>query len=196
MVGSESYDVDVLPRSSARNKKFVLDTEPLPQPHSPKQPIRIGDSAAVWAFYDSRFKYCQQTVCKLIAKAWVKLLRLRWNSFSTSSGSTVPDWWPKPWGAGPDNKVRFKEPDHLYKKERVYLLIHILRLVIEPKATQHTDIRKHDLDVEKLEEVTKECLKIFFIDTDNPRDFQKKSYLEELFEVAKLEQSYRNGEIS
>ncbi|KAH8879732.1 hypothetical protein GQ53DRAFT_853325 [Thozetella sp. PMI_491] len=160
-----------------------------------KKGLRIGDLGALWSFYDQRFKDCQQTACRLIAKAWVKALEPRKQSTHPYIGSVAPDWWPKSWGTGPDNKVRHKEPDHLYKKERIHLLIHILRLVVEPNNNQHSAIRYLNLNIGKLEEVTMECLNSFFADKENPKNSQKKLYLKEIFKVAKFEERYKNGEI-
>lgn len=80
--------------------------------------IKIGNSEDVWNFYEQRFKNCQQTACKLIAKAWVKAVEPKKQSTHPYTGSDekAPDWWPKPWGPTKEDKVRHKEPDHLYKR--------------------------------------------------------------------------------
>lgn len=80
--------------------------------------IQVGDADAVWDFYQERFKNCQQTACKLIAKAWVKAVEPKKQSTHPYTGSDekAPEWWPKPWGPTKDDKVRHKEPDHLYKR--------------------------------------------------------------------------------
>ncbi len=80
-----------------------------------KKALRISDSDAVWEFYGQRFRNCQQTACKLIAKAWVKAVEPRKQSTHPYTGPVAPDWWPKPWGPGGDSRVRHKEPDHLLK---------------------------------------------------------------------------------
>lgn len=76
------------------------------------------DTKALWSFYDQRFKSCQQSACKLIAKAWVKAVEPKKQSTHPYTGSDekAPDWWPKPWGPTKEDKVRHKEPDHLYKR--------------------------------------------------------------------------------
>jgi hypothetical protein len=83
--------------------------------------IRINDSKGLWNFYDQRFKSCQQSACKLIAKAWVKLVEPKKQSTHPYTGSDekAPDWWPKPWGTTKEDKVRHKEPDHLYKRGEI-----------------------------------------------------------------------------
>lgn len=82
--------------------------------------LKIGETDDVWAFYDQRFKNCQQTACKLIAKAWVKVVepKKQTNHPYTGSEERRPDWWPAAWGPSREEKVRHKEPDHLYKKGR------------------------------------------------------------------------------
>lgn len=83
-----------------------------------KLPLRINEAERIWHIYDLRFRGLQQTACKLIAKAWVKLVEPKKQSTHPYTGSDekAPDWWPKPWGSTRDEKVRHKEPDHLYKK--------------------------------------------------------------------------------
>ena len=80
--------------------------------------IRVQDYQALWNFYDQRFKSCQQSACKLIAKAWVKAVEPKKQSTHPYTGSDekAPGWWPKPWGNTKEDKVRHKEPDHLYKR--------------------------------------------------------------------------------
>jgi hypothetical protein len=83
-----------------------------------RRKIRVQDGPALWAFYDQRFKSCQQSACKLIAKAWVKAVEPKKQSTHPYTGSDekAPGWWPKPWGNTKEDKVRHKEPDHLYKR--------------------------------------------------------------------------------
>jgi uncharacterized protein DUF2841 len=83
-----------------------------------RKPIKVGQEEELWKFYEQRFKNCQQTACKLIAKAWVKAVepKKQSNHPYTGSDEKAPEWWPKPWGTTRDEKVRHKEPDHLYKK--------------------------------------------------------------------------------
>lgn len=185
--------------------------------------IRVSDSKALWQFYDQRFKSCQQSACKLIAKAWVKAVEPKKQSTHPYTGSDdrAPDWWPKPWGTTKEDKVRHKEPDHLYKRgkassttilaiacplhalpcplqltrslERVHLLNHILNLITEPPEKQHPNIHKLGLSVRKLEECTFEALSGFF--SESPTNASKKTFLNEIFKVAKQQERYKNGEI-
>lgn len=77
--------------------------------------------------------------------------------------------------------------------ERVHLLAHILRLVVEPNGKQHVDIQKLGLNVKKLEETTIEALSAFFM--DNETNAKKRPYLNEIFKVARQEERFMNGEI-
>lgn len=79
--------------------------------------------------------------------------------------------------------------------ERVHLLCHILRMVVEPRQKQHESIQKLGLNVQKLSDATDEALSLFFSGKDNEKNSQKKPYLQEIFKIAKLEERYKNGEI-
>lgn len=68
-------------------------------------------------------------------------------------------------------------------------------MIVEPSNVQHADIKKLQLTVTKLEEVTWEALSGWFADSNNPANHQKKTYLEEIFKVAKQEERFRDGMI-
>jgi hypothetical protein len=162
---------------------------------SSRKALRIGDEQAVWKFYETRFKNCHQNLCKILAKAWVKVVepRKQTNHPYTGGDDKAPTWWPQPWGTSKEEKVRHKEPDHLHKPERVHMLCHILRLVIPPHAQQHADIQKVSLDVARLEGIAYDCLASFF--DENESNASKRPYLNELFKVARQEERYRHGDI-
>lgn len=111
------YKTRKRPRAQMYRRDLGDDDAPVSST-SARKPIKVGDSEALWQFYDQRFRNCQQTACKLIAKAWVKAVepKKQSNHPYTGSDEKAPDWWPKPWGPSRDEKVRHKEPDHLYKK--------------------------------------------------------------------------------
>lgn len=111
------YKARKRPRAQVYRRDFEDDDAPASST-SARKPIKVGDSDAIWQVYDQRFRNCQQTACKLIAKAWVKAVepKKQSNHPYTGSDEKAPDWWPKPWGLTRDEKVRHKEPDHLYKK--------------------------------------------------------------------------------
>jgi len=197
--GDDDDDGDGIPprpgRKRHRARHPVEDDNEAPAPVMHRRRIRVQDSQALWNFYDQRFKSCQQSACKLIAKAWVKAVEPKKQSTHPYTGSDekAPDWWPKPWGPTKEDKVRHKEPDHLYKRERVHLLNHILSLVIEPNEKQHRDIQKLNLSVKKLEECTNEALSGFY--AESATNASKKQFLNEIFKVAKQQERYKNGEI-
>lgn len=68
------------------------------------------------------FEELQQIPCKLIAKAWIKIVEPKKQSkYPYKNGnSSKPYWWP--------STAVHKEPDHLKKDERINLLINILRI--------------------------------------------------------------------
>lgn len=82
------------------------------------KPIMVKDSQQLGLFYEQRFKNCQQAACKVIAKIWIKTVepKKQSNHPYTGKDGKAPDWWPKKTGNGPENSVRHKEPDHLYKR--------------------------------------------------------------------------------
>ena len=79
--------------------------------------------------------------------------------------------------------------------ERIKLLVHILRMVIEPEQKQCPAIQKLELNVKKLEEVTMEAMSNWFNDKEHPENAAKRPFLKEIFKVAKFEERYKNGEI-
>lgn len=85
--------------------------------------IRVDDEQRLKKYYEKAFEAFQQLNCRIIAKAFIKLVEPRkqvnypYNGRRSSPGSdpemqpdpemTKPPWWP----AG----VKHKEPDHLLK---------------------------------------------------------------------------------
>ncbi|KAK5655064.1 hypothetical protein OQA88_5963 [Cercophora sp. LCS_1] len=80
-------------------------------------------------------------------------------------------------------------------EERVHLLIHILRLIIEPPEMQHPDIQKLNFNVKKLEELTMESLASLFNNRYASGIGLKKRCLKEIFKVARHEEQFQRGEI-
>lgn len=83
--------------------------------------LTIGDHAEVTAFLETRFRQLQQLVCKIVAKAWIKVIEPKKQTrYPYNKGEeSKPVWWPP--------EVRHKEPDHLMKPERINLLMTMLR---------------------------------------------------------------------
>lgn len=107
-------------RSPHHNRKRPRSRQSADQQHvaiptsvTTRRSIRIGDAEAVRAFYLQSFIDVQQQACKIIAKAWIKAVEPRKQSFHpyTKSDPYSPEWWP--------DGVKHREPDHL-KKEREF----------------------------------------------------------------------------
>ncbi|KGO51928.1 Protein of unknown function DUF2841 [Penicillium expansum] len=98
----------------------------------PEAMIPIIDPNLLRRYYDKAFRNLQQTNCRALAKAYVKLVEPRKQVYFPYNGrkivagvtqqfdpeATKPPWWPP--------GVSHREPDHLLKEERIRLLIHIL----------------------------------------------------------------------
>ncbi|WWC89976.1 uncharacterized protein L201_004905 [Kwoniella dendrophila CBS 6074] len=72
-------------------------------------------------FYMDRFTNLQQQTCKLVVKAWIKIIEPKKQmKFPYNKGEEFkPQWWPE--------GVKHREPDHLPKDERKLLLMSIIR---------------------------------------------------------------------
>jgi hypothetical protein len=105
-------------RFGGRGRDNSSDNNTLkPIPSRKTQELEIGDSARVEEFYLNRFKDMQQTACKIMGKAFVKLVEPRKQTHHpyTRGDESAPPWWPANKELG-EFYVRHKEPDHLYKK--------------------------------------------------------------------------------
>ncbi|KAI9746616.1 MAG: hypothetical protein M1818_000329 [Claussenomyces sp. TS43310] len=171
------------------------DDLPLPIPVSHTRQLRIGDAQQVQDFYIQRFKDLQQSACKVIAKAFVKIIepKKQTNHPYTGGHAKAPGWWPLPTKDGAKDGVRHREPDHLLKPERIKLLVHILSMVIDPTADKPQHMKS--ITVKKLEDITSEAMSNWFGDKDNIENAAKKPLLKEIFKVAKQEERYKKGEI-
>ncbi|KAK3692101.1 hypothetical protein B0T22DRAFT_4198 [Podospora appendiculata] len=182
-------------RKRARARRATNDDDEPLVSTSRRRGINIGNAEEVWSFYDLRFRNCQQTACKLIGKAWVKAVAPKKQSTHPYTGDRIPDWWPTgPFGSGKTDYVRHREPDHLLKKERVHLICHILRMIVQPPEKQHPNIQALKLNVTKLEELTNDTLSSFFSDKNNANNAKKKPFLKEIFKVAHAEEEYLRGQ--
>jgi hypothetical protein len=78
------------------------------------QQLIIGNDEEVDKFYHVRFKDMQQSSCKIMGKAFVKLIEPKKQTHHpyTKGAAMAPPWWPQTTG---ENAVRHREPDHLYK---------------------------------------------------------------------------------
>ncbi|KAJ5177664.1 uncharacterized protein N7500_000363 [Penicillium coprophilum] len=98
----------------------------------PEVTIPIRDRDFLRLYYEKAFQTLQQSNCRVLAKAYIKLVEPRKQVCFPYNGRAVvtgvirqldpevakPPWWPP--------GVRHREPDHLLKEERIKLLVHIL----------------------------------------------------------------------
>ncbi|KAJ0425076.1 hypothetical protein BJY00DRAFT_200962 [Aspergillus carlsbadensis] len=98
----------------------------------PKTMLPVKNHALLRKYYEKAFQSLKQANCRILAKAYIKLVEPRkqvnfpYNGRKLISGipqqldpeTTKPPWWPA--------EVVHREPDHLLKAGRVHLLVHIL----------------------------------------------------------------------
>ncbi|KAH7310070.1 hypothetical protein BKA65DRAFT_543427 [Rhexocercosporidium sp. MPI-PUGE-AT-0058] len=156
--------------------------------------LRIGNDKKIEKFYRARFQELPTLLCKIMAKAFVKAVEPRKQSrYPYSKGQiSAPPWWPALSGT---NSVRHKDPDHLHKQERIQLLMHILRMSIEPRGSQHPSFQDQDISIQNLEVVAYEALSSWFQDPENPENMSRAPLISEIFSVARCEERYKNGDI-
>jgi hypothetical protein len=106
--------------------------------------LNLKDQGAVKAHMEECFKLLQQMPCKSVAKAWIRIIEPKKQTrypYKMEERSK-PHWWPE--------NVRHVEPDHLLKKERVNLLVHILLNSEVMIRDLRDSLIKLDLDDNKL----------------------------------------------
>lgn len=83
-------------------------------PSPPMHTLNLALSA-IDDYYTSRFAALQQATCKLVVKAWIKVIEPKKQmKFPYNKGEDLkPVWWPE--------GVRHREPDHLSKTGRLSL---------------------------------------------------------------------------
>lgn len=69
--------------------------------------------------YNGLFSCINQSICKSLAKLWIKIIDPTKQATHPYKIAKKPDWWPK--------NVDHIEPDHLLKNQRIELLISIIR---------------------------------------------------------------------
>jgi hypothetical protein len=76
--------------------------------------MKIGDEHEVEEFYKARFRDMQQSACKVVGNAWVRLIEPRKQTHYpyTKGNISAPPWWPPTTG---ENKVRHINPENLLK---------------------------------------------------------------------------------
>lgn len=66
-------------------------------------------------------------------------------------------------------------------------------MIVKPPQEQDPAIRKLNLTVDKLKEVTMEAMSNWFNDKEHPENEGKKAYLREIFKVAKQQARFLAG---
>jgi hypothetical protein len=136
--------------------------------------LNLKDQRAVKEHIEECFKLLQQMPCKSVAKAWIRIIEPKKQTrypYKMEERSK-PHWWP-------DN-VRHVEPDHLLKKERVNLLVHILLKCEVMIRDLRDSLTKLDLDDNKLriaEETlfVRKAIQMGNLETIQVSDFHDKS---------------------
>ncbi|KGO74238.1 Protein of unknown function DUF2841 [Penicillium italicum] len=126
--------------------------------------ISVKDRGLLRLYYEKIFQNLQQTNCRIIAKAYIKLVEPRkqvnypYNGRKIVEGrtqqldpeATKPPWWPR--------GVSHREPDHLPKVERIRLLVYMLCEMRETHGITTARLKQSDqpirrqiLPVERLE---------------------------------------------
>lgn len=108
-------------RSKRQKRRDSDSASSSPCPTIRRTALRVGDHDLLRRYYEKAFDNFQQLNCRMIAKAWIKLVEPRkqvnhpYNGRKNVGGTsqrvdpelTKPRWWP--------TRVTHKEPDHLPK---------------------------------------------------------------------------------
>lgn len=89
------------------------------QTQIPQDWLIISNTDDVTAYYETRLGQLQQTQCKEISKAWIRVVepkKMARHPYKSAEKSK-PSWWPA--------EIRHKEPDHLRKPGEIALKIHL-----------------------------------------------------------------------
>ncbi|KAL6232179.1 hypothetical protein BDW75DRAFT_243225 [Aspergillus navahoensis] len=141
-----------LPLDGSRKRKRTSHEYVLPMSITsyPRTMLPIGNKSVLRSYYEKAFECLQQTNCRILAKAYIKVVEPRkqvnypYNGHKLVAGipqqfdpeETRPLWWPV--------GVTHREPDHLRKPERILLLIHILCELRESHAICVEKLREAD----------------------------------------------------
>jgi hypothetical protein len=161
--------------------EYVL---PLSINYDPKTMLPVKNHALLRKYYEKAFQSLKQANCRILAKAYIKLVEPRkqvnfpYNGRKVISGipqqldpeTTKPPWWP--------TEVVHREPDHLLKAGRVHLLVHILCELRDSHAICVKKLREADQSIRR-QFSPPECLEV----------------LDEIYRVRGEEESYLDGKI-
>lgn len=169
----------------SQHSKRQKRTSVPPSPTIKRSVLHVGEKDLLRQYYEKGFENFQQLNCRVIAKAFIKLVEPRkqvnhpYNGKKAALGSstqradpelTKPRWWP----AG----VTHKEPDHLIKPERIRLLVHILCELSDSHGITSEKLKEAGLDVRR---------------QINPPE--RLRVLDEIYYVRQMEESFLKGEI-
>ncbi|OOQ81719.1 hypothetical protein PEBR_42893 [Penicillium brasilianum] len=130
-------------------------TSPSPTPRPGRTILRVGDKDLLRRYYEKAFEDFQQLNCRAIAKSYIKLVEPRkqvhfpYNGRKVIAGvsqrvdseQTKPAWWPV--------GVLHREPDHLLKRDRLKLLVHILCELKDSHGVTADKLREAGQDVRR-----------------------------------------------
>ncbi|KAF7712477.1 Uncharacterized protein PECH_003095 [Penicillium ucsense] len=128
---------------------------PTPAPRPGHTVLRVGDRDLLRRYYEKAFEDFQQLNCRTIAKSYIKLVEPRkqvhfpYNGRKVIAGvaqrvdpeQTKPAWWPV--------GVLHREPDHLLKRDRLKLLVHILCELKDSHGITAQKLREAGQDVRR-----------------------------------------------
>ncbi|KAL8764210.1 MAG: hypothetical protein Q9184_000179 [Pyrenodesmia sp. 2 TL-2023] len=155
--------------------------------------IRLGDTERITAFIRQTADYLGQLLLKTILKLMIKMYepgkqtRFPYNGGDRRSDDpanpgrdTAPPWWPEQanWKGG--FGCRHREPDHVFKKERLFLTPTILRLT---RTDDLSDPTPRNFSVQRLQEATDQ------IDMTP----EQRKLLKQLYRLREEEQAYEEG---
>ncbi|OGE49431.1 hypothetical protein PENARI_c021G01837 [Penicillium arizonense] len=167
---------------SSRPRKRNFGGQNLNLTSHQKVSIFIKDRDLLRQYYERVFQNLQQTNCRVLAKAYVKLVEPRkqvnypYNGRKIIAGrtqqlspeATKPPWWP--------SGVSHREPDHLPKVERIRLLVHILCELHGSHGVTTTRLKECDQPIRR---------QILPVD--------RLEILDEAYQVREAEENFENG---
>ncbi|OQE17728.1 hypothetical protein PENFLA_c023G10926 [Penicillium flavigenum] len=117
--------------------------------------ISVKERGLLRLYYEKIFQNLQQTNCRIIAKAYIKLVEPRkqvnypYNGRKIVEGrtqqldpeATRPPWWPP--------GVSHREPDHLPKVERIRLLVYMLCEMRETHGITTARLKQSDQPIRR-----------------------------------------------
>ena len=109
LLSKASYEISsILKRPSPTTMMSTFSATRSSTPSPPMHTLTLAPDA-IDNYYSSRFAALQQATCKLVVKAWIKVIEPKKQmKFPYNKGEDLkPAWWPE--------GVRHREPDHLSK---------------------------------------------------------------------------------